>query len=155
MYCPYLGGSGWPAYPSCFHDTEGIDETQARPSHSISHHTVWPKEVVILPAHSDESWSELETSPMAEPVVLWHSALPISNAIQPDSLEVDQSLLRVRGLSIAVLKTLSQSRSVSMKRPIQDQEDLLGLFVGQRDDGSNPPLWTDVGIPMEWSGQEA
>lgn len=116
MYCPYLGGSGWPAYPSCFHDTEGIDETQARPSHGISHHTVWPKEVVILPAHSDESWSELETSPRAEPVVLRHSALPISKVIQPDSLEVDPSLLRVRGLSIAVLSTLSQSRSVSMKK---------------------------------------
>lgn len=40
----------------------------------------------------------------------------ISEEIQPDSLEADQVLQQFRGLSDTALRTLSKSRSVSMKK---------------------------------------
>lgn len=103
-------------FPSSFSHSQRIEETQARPGHGNSHLTVLAKEVIVPPTLTDESRAILETSPTAEPDYTRIPGLPRPPSIQPDSLEVDEPLLRARGLSEAVRKTLSRSRAESTNR---------------------------------------
>ena len=127
--------------PSVFHDSEGIDENPSGSGIGDSHQTILAEEILVYPAHSDESGTLLEAPPTADPGVVGHSPLPRSAQVQPDSLEVDQSLPNIEGLSESVLRTLSHSRAESTKKAYSRIMRIFEAWCDSRQVASaDPPL---------------
>ncbi|XP_040298083.1 uncharacterized protein LOC121009202 [Bufo bufo] len=127
--------------PSNFHDTEGIDEDQTRPDLGGCHHAILAKEVLVHPAHEDESGQLLETSPNTGPCVSGHRSLSRSEETQSDGLEIDRSLLEARGLSVEVLRTISHSRAESTSKKYSRIYRIFLQWCNNREVvASDPPL---------------
>lgn len=128
-------------FPSSFSHSQRIEKTQAGPGDGNSHLTVLAKEVMVPPTLTDESRAILETSSTTQPDYTGIPGLPRPPSIQSDSLEVDEPLLRARGLSEAVRKTLSRSRAESTNRTYtRIKRVFVSWCVGRGVNEEDPPL---------------